>query len=46
MIIDDHSDVKNVFELADSLKDPFDVTFDPDWVAPGSIPGDNRSYVF
>ena len=30
MIIDDQCDVKNVFEPADWLKDPFDVTFDPD----------------
>ena len=34
MIINDQCDVKNVFESADWLKDPFDVTFDPDWVAP------------
>ena len=30
MIIDDQTDVTNVFEPADWLKDPFDVTFDPD----------------
>ena len=30
MIIDDQCDVKNIFEPADWLKDPFDVTFDPD----------------
>ena len=36
MIIDYQCDVENVFEPADWLKDLFDVTFDPDWVAPGS----------
>ena len=46
MIIDDQCDVKNVFEPADWLKDPFDVTFDPDWVAPGSTPGNYYSYQF
>ena len=30
MIIDDQYDVKNIFEPADWLEDPFDVTFDPD----------------
>ena len=30
MLIDDQCDVKNVFEPADWLKDPFDVIFDPD----------------
>ena len=30
MIIDDECDVKNAFEPADWLKDPFYVTFDPD----------------
>ena len=46
MIIDDQCDVKNVEEPADWLEDPFDVTFDLDWVAPWSTPGNFDSYQF
>ena len=46
MIIDDKCDVKNVFEPADWLKDPFDGTFDQEWVAPGSTPGNYHSDEF